>query len=125
MQQGEAFALPSEVIDAFRGVLLDADLDPAFIAEMLTLPSENEIAGWYKTVDVDAIHQVVGELENTFAREMQDEFSAIYHSLTQAAYSVDHDAWQNVLCAIRVWLIWRTPFRVMRWLKVSTKHQIT
>ncbi|GHA41966.1 aminopeptidase N [Photobacterium aphoticum] len=92
VQQGEAFALPSEVIDAFRGVLLDADLDPAFIAEMLTLPSENEIAGWYKTVDVDAIHQVVGELENTFAREMQDEFSAIYHSLTQAAYSVDHDA---------------------------------
>ncbi|MGF1726407.1 aminopeptidase N [Photobacterium nomapromontoriensis] len=92
IQQGAAFSLPSEVIDAFRGVLLDEMLDPAFIAEMLTLPNENEIAGWYKTVDVDSIHHVVSELEKVFATEMEDEFSAIYHSLTQVAYSVEHTA---------------------------------
>ncbi|MEJ2765567.1 aminopeptidase N [Photobacterium sp. MCCC 1A19761] len=92
VQQGEAFALPESVVDAFRGVLLDETLDPAFIAEVLTLPSENEIAGWYKTVDVDAIHHVVSELEKVLATEMVDEFSAIYHSLAQPAYTIDHDA---------------------------------
>ncbi|WP_299018741.1 aminopeptidase N [uncultured Photobacterium sp.] len=92
VQQGEAFALPESVVDVFRGVLLDEKLDPAFIAEMLTLPGENEIAGWYKTVDVDAIHEVVGQLEKVFATEMEDEFSAIYHSLAQAEYSISHEA---------------------------------
>lgn len=92
VQQGEVFALPESVVDAFRGVLLDETLDPAFIAEVLTLPSENEIAGWYETVDVDAIHQVVSELEKVLATEMADELSAIYHSLAQPAYTIDHDA---------------------------------
>ncbi|PSW13365.1 aminopeptidase N [Photobacterium rosenbergii] len=91
-QKGEAFELPEAVVDAFRGVLLDEKLDPAFIAEMLTLPSENEVAGWYETVDVDAINTVVGELEKALAVAMEDEFSAIYHSLTQAAYTIEHEA---------------------------------
>ncbi|GAB3531694.1 aminopeptidase N [Photobacterium alginatilyticum] len=92
VQQGEAFELPASVVDAFRGVLLDEKLDPAFIAEMLTLPSENEIAGWYKTVDVDAIHAVVSQLEAVLASEMEDELSAIYQTLAQAEYSISHEA---------------------------------
>ncbi|MCQ1060449.1 aminopeptidase N [Photobacterium sp. ZSDE20] len=91
-QNGESFELPEQVVDAFRGVLLDEKLDPAFIAEMLTLPSENEVAGWYKTVDVDAINTVMAELEKVLAVAMEDEFSAIYHSLTQAAYTIEHEA---------------------------------
>ncbi|MGF1732326.1 aminopeptidase N [Photobacterium kasasachensis] len=92
VQQGEAFELPASVVDAFRGVLLDEKLDPAFIAEMLTLPSENEVAGWYKTVDVDAIHAVVSQLEAVLASEMEDELSAIYQTLAQAEYSISHEA---------------------------------
>ncbi|KHT63703.1 aminopeptidase N [Photobacterium gaetbulicola] len=91
-QNGESFVLPESVVDAFRGVLLDEKLDPAFIAEMLTLPSENEVAGWYETVDVDAINTVMAELEKALALAMEDEFSAIYHSLTQAAYTIEHEA---------------------------------
>ncbi|WEM43863.1 aminopeptidase N [Photobacterium sp. DA100] len=91
-QKGESFELPEAVVDAFRGVLLDEKLDPAFIAEMLTLPSENEVAGWYETVDVDAINTVMAELEKALALAMEDEFSAIYHSLTQAAYTIEHEA---------------------------------
>ncbi|MGF1736760.1 aminopeptidase N [Photobacterium satsumensis] len=91
-QNGESFELPEAVVDAFRGVLLDEKLDPAFIAEMLTLPSENEVAGWYKTVDVDAINIVMGELEKVLAVAMEDEFSAIYHSLTQESYTIEHEA---------------------------------
>ncbi|HIF9481252.1 TPA: aminopeptidase N [Photobacterium damselae] len=92
VQQGNNVELSEAVVDAFRGVLLSTELDPAFIAEMLTLPSENEIAGWYQCVDVDSIHHVVGELTKILANAMSDEFSAIYHSLTQKQYSLDHQA---------------------------------
>ena len=92
VQQGEAFELPEAVVDAFRGVLLNDKLDPAFIAEMLTLPSENEIAGWYNTVDVDAIHTVVAQLETLLAAEMEDELLAIYRFLAQAEYRISHEA---------------------------------
>ncbi|MGF1834348.1 aminopeptidase N [Photobacterium sanguinicancri] len=92
VQNGKAVEFPENVVDAFRGALLDENLDPAFIAEMLTLPSENEIAGWYKCVDVDAINQVVGEIQKTLAIEMEDELTAIYHSLAQASYTIEHDA---------------------------------
>ncbi|WP_318456923.1 aminopeptidase N [Photobacterium leiognathi] len=92
VQAGNAVELPEAVVDAFRGALLDENLDPAFIAEMLTLPSENEIAGWYKLVDVDAINTVVGALTQILATDMEDELLAIYRSLAQGEYSLDHAA---------------------------------
>ncbi|OAN17936.1 aminopeptidase N [Photobacterium jeanii] len=92
VQQGKAVEFPASVVDAFRGALLAEDLDPAFIAEMLTLPSENEIAGWYKQVDVDAINKVVGDIKAILAAEMEDELTAIYHSLAQPSYTIEHEA---------------------------------
>ncbi|GAD29521.1 aminopeptidase N [Photobacterium leiognathi lrivu.4.1] len=92
VQAGNAVELPEAVVDAFRGALLDENLDPAFIAEMLTLPSENEIAGWYKLVDVDAINTVVGALTQILTTDMEDELLAIYRSLAQGEYSLDHAA---------------------------------
>ncbi|WP_305460902.1 aminopeptidase N [Photobacterium leiognathi] len=92
VQAGNAVELPEAVVDAFRGALLDENIDPAFIAEILTLPSENEIAGWYKQVDVDAINTVVGVLTQILATEMEDELLAIYRSLAQGEYSLDHAA---------------------------------
>ena len=47
VQQGKEFELSTAVVDAFRGVLLSESLEPAFIAEMLSLPSHNEVSGWY------------------------------------------------------------------------------
>ncbi|MEZ8096124.1 aminopeptidase N [Photobacterium swingsii] len=92
VQNGKAVEFPASVVDAFRGALLADDLDPAFIAEMLTLPSENEVAGWYKCVDVDAINKVVGEIKAILATEMEDELTAIYHSLAQPSYTIEHQA---------------------------------
>ncbi|MDO6705322.1 aminopeptidase N [Photobacterium sp. 1_MG-2023] len=92
VQSGETIVFPETVVDAFRGALLDEKLDPAFIAEMLTLPSENEVAGWYDVIDVDAIHTVMGALETILATELEDELAAIYHSLKQSGYVVSHEA---------------------------------
>ncbi|KFA95646.1 aminopeptidase N [Vibrio sp. ER1A] len=92
VQSGNSVELPSLVIDAFRGVLLNKDLEEAFIAEALSLPSFNEVAGWYKTVDVDAVCDVLKEIKSLLADALQDELSALYHTLTQADYSIEHDA---------------------------------
>ncbi|KXF80631.1 aminopeptidase N [Enterovibrio coralii] len=92
IQQGEAFVLPGDVVDAFRGVLLDGKLDSALIAEVLTLPSENEIGGWFDVVDVDAINTVRTAIKHRFATDLSDELSAVYHTLNQEDYSIEHDA---------------------------------
>ncbi|MBD1575623.1 aminopeptidase N [Vibrio sp. S11_S32] len=91
-QQNQAFELNDNVIDAFRGVILSAELEPAFIAEMLTLPSQNEVAGWYKPVDVDAINAALGFIKQTLAVELIDELTATYHSLKQSEYTIEHAA---------------------------------
>ncbi|MCG9787021.1 aminopeptidase N [Vibrio mediterranei] len=92
VQSGSSVELPSLVIDAFRGVLLNKDLEEAFIAEALSLPSFNEVAGWYKTVDVDAVCDVLKDIKSLLADALQDELSALYHTLTQVDYSIEHDA---------------------------------
>ncbi|NAX35778.1 DUF3458 domain-containing protein, partial [Vibrio sp. V29_P1S30P107] len=92
IQQGKMVELPDSVIDAFRGILLNDTLEPAFIAEVLTLPNHNEVSGWYKQVDVDAIAQVLHQFKVILATELADELSAIYHLLKQEEYSIAHAA---------------------------------
>ncbi|MDD1780658.1 aminopeptidase N [Enterovibrio sp. ZSDZ35] len=92
IQKGEAFVLPGDVVDAFRGVLLDGSLDVALIAEILTLPSENEIGGWFEEVDVDAINQVRSAIKQRLAVDLCDELSAVYHTLHQGEYTIEHEA---------------------------------
>lgn len=92
VQQGQGFELSSSVVDAFRGVLLSDSLEPAFIAEMLSLPSHNEVSGWYERVDIDAIALVLNSMKVTLAKELEDELSAVYHSHVLNDYTIDHDS---------------------------------
>lgn len=50
-QQGQPLSLPVHVADAFRAILLDEKIDPALAAEILTLPSANEIAEMFAIID--------------------------------------------------------------------------
>ncbi|MEE3877882.1 aminopeptidase N [Vibrio sp. YYF0003] len=92
VQAGEEVKLSEELIDAFRGVLLDANLEPAFIAQVLSLPSINEITGWYQQIDIDAVDTVLNSITLSLSKELEDELSATYHTLKQADYSIEHDA---------------------------------
>ncbi len=92
LQENRKFDLPESLIDAFRGVLLNETLDHALIAEIMTLPSENEIAGWFEQVDVDGIHSVRQQLRRNLASALEDEFSALYQTLYQSEYSLSHQA---------------------------------
>ncbi|MCP9268422.1 aminopeptidase N [Xenorhabdus sp. XENO-1] len=89
-QQSLTLELPMHVIDAFRAVLLNQDIDPALAAQILTLPSENEMAELFTVIDPKAIHDVLHAITRGLANEMADEFTAVYHSIHTGAYRIDH-----------------------------------
>ncbi|ELC3208763.1 aminopeptidase N [Vibrio parahaemolyticus] len=92
VQTGREVQLSEDLIDAFRGVLLDENLEPAFIAQVFSLPSINEITGWYKQIDVDAVDTVLNSITVSLSAALEDELSATYHTLKQAEYTIDHTA---------------------------------
>ncbi len=92
VKTGSEVKLSEDLIDAFRGVLLDENLEPAFIAQVFSLPSINEITGWYKQIDVDAVDTVLNSITVSLSAALEDELSATYHTLKQAEYTIDHAA---------------------------------
>ena len=89
-QQGQPLSLPLHVADAFRAILLDADIDPALAAEILTLPSPGEMAELFDIIDPVAIVAVREALTRTLATELSDEFLAVYNAHKLDAYRVEH-----------------------------------
>ncbi|MGM3386968.1 aminopeptidase N [Stutzerimonas stutzeri] len=55
-QRGEALQLDQRLVTALRSLLEDERLDPAMVAEMLSLPSEAYLTEISEVADVDAIH---------------------------------------------------------------------
>lgn len=89
-QQGQPLSLPLHVADAFRAVLLDEQGDPALMALILSLPSENEIAELFEVIDPLAIAAVRAALVRTLANELSDEFYAVYLANQSSDYKVEH-----------------------------------
>jgi aminopeptidase N len=55
---GRALRLDGGLLDAFATTLADPELDHAFLAQALTLPSETYVAEQMAEIDVDGIHTV-------------------------------------------------------------------
>ncbi|MCC7887513.1 aminopeptidase N C-terminal domain-containing protein, partial [Escherichia coli] len=87
----QRLSLPVHVADAFRAVLLDEKIDPALAAEILTLPSVNEMAELFDIIDPIAIAEVREALTRTLATELADELLAIYNANYQSEYRVEHE----------------------------------
>ncbi|KUJ81652.1 aminopeptidase N [Microbulbifer flavimaris] len=83
-RSGTAMELPPELVDAYRSVLQQDDLDPALVAEMLTLPSAQTLAEEADTIDAEAIIASRKYAEQALAE-------ALYEHLEQAYRRLDHD----------------------------------
>ncbi|MTD40507.1 aminopeptidase N [Erwinia sp. CPCC 100877] len=90
-QQGQPLSVPQHIADAFRAVLLDEKIDPALAAEIMTLPSQNEMAELFTTIDPGAIAAVHESLTRTLANELADELLAMYNAMALKQYRVDHE----------------------------------
>jgi aminopeptidase N len=89
-QNGKPIDLPQNVIDAFTGVLLSEQLDPALIALIVTLPSEREMAELFDIIDPDAVHAIHHRFSLIFAERMYDEFLAVYVAHSDESYQIEH-----------------------------------
>ncbi len=100
-EQGKTISLPEHVIDAFRAVLLSDSLDPGLVAQILTLPSEIEMAELFDTINPEANHVIASTLHRIFATEMADEFLAVYRANRLSIYRIEHaDIGRRALCNI-------------------------
>jgi len=79
--QGRPPAIDPALIDAFRGILEQPDLDPALAGEMLTLPSEVYLGQVMDRVDVEGLHKVRGFVRRSIATALTEPLIAAYERL--------------------------------------------
>jgi aminopeptidase N len=93
-QRGEAPAsLDSDLIAAMQRILADAESDPAFAAEALTLPSEAFLADQLAVIDVETIHAARDSARAALGEALAAEFAAAYRDVANAGpYSIDGDS---------------------------------
>ncbi|WKD50673.1 aminopeptidase N [Microbulbifer spongiae] len=78
---GGVLQLQPELIAAYRSVLLNRDLEPALVAELLQLPSEQSIAEASVHIDAEAIVAAREFALQTLAEALFGEFRAQYTAL--------------------------------------------
>jgi aminopeptidase N len=87
---GKSPAVDAELVAEPRASLADAERDPAFVAELLSLPGEAYLADQLETVDVDAVHAAREAARGAIGRALAAEFSGLYARLADAGpYRID------------------------------------
>lgn len=81
LQQQQAMILDERVRDSFKGVLLDPELDPALIAEILAIPTASALIEQAESVDLDALALAREFVLTELASYCEDELIALYRSL--------------------------------------------
>jgi len=87
---GRALKLQPELVEAYRSVLRNRDLDPALVAEMLVLPSEQTLAEESEQIDAEAIVAARKFARDALAEALQEDLLECYQRLhTDKPYSPD------------------------------------
>jgi aminopeptidase N len=84
-RKGRTLLLGDAFIEGLRQTLLDPRLDPALIAEAITLPSERYIGEGMDPIDVDAVHQVREMVRRELGMILHEELTATYERLYSTA----------------------------------------
>jgi aminopeptidase N len=83
---------PHQLVLATRRLLADVGIDPAYKAEVLSLPSESTLAEQMVMVDPENLHLARCSLIYFLASNLATEFAQLYASLTPtSAYQPDSD----------------------------------
>ncbi|WP_432459475.1 MULTISPECIES: aminopeptidase N [unclassified Agarivorans] len=77
LQQGQTLNVADEIVETFRQLLNDRQLDNGLLAELLTISSENEIADSFAAVDVDAIAESRDFFISVLANRLSEEFVSL------------------------------------------------
>jgi aminopeptidase N len=85
LSAGREPKLDQPFIEALGSVLTRADLDPALIAEILTVPSEAVLGEQMTEIDVQGVHDARHLVRQWIARGLEDELVASYDDITGEA----------------------------------------
>ncbi|WP_193170509.1 aminopeptidase N [Nisaea nitritireducens] len=85
---GRETVLEATFHDAVAEILRDPSLEPAFAAELLTLPGESVLAESMRPADPDAIHRVRRAARKEIGLKHADALQALYERLAKA-YAAD------------------------------------
>ena len=80
-QAGRPLMLDQRMVDVYRSVLSDPELDPAMVAEIIRLPSEAYLVELAEQADIDAIHKVREAMRHELALALQDDMLAVWQRL--------------------------------------------
>ena len=78
IQNGDTPEKPELWLDTCRTLLRDDSLDPAMVAQMLTIPSETLLHGESEKIDVDAIHRARNALRGAMGMALFSDWMAVY-----------------------------------------------
>jgi len=81
VQNNEDLRLPEVLLEQMKNVLSDTDNDPALIAKMLALPTENYLAAQMQPADVDVIHKARSFMKRKLANKLKQQFDELYSQL--------------------------------------------
>ncbi len=94
---GHNLVLDQSFLDAMGNIISDTDLDPAFIAEVMSLPTEAILGQYSSPINVDAIHQA-----RNFTRvELAKAHRNIFLSRYQSCHSDSHYKFEQAAVANR------------------------
>jgi aminopeptidase N len=91
LRAGQDLAIDEGLLDALAAILADKSLEPAFVAEALSPPSESDIAREIgRDVDPDAIFRARAALRTLIGLHLNAALTAAYQSLAESGpYSPD------------------------------------
>jgi aminopeptidase N len=90
---GRELTVTPGFIEAFRNSLTDQQADKALLAEVLTLPSEANLAEQLEVVDVAGIHRVREWLKGQLASLLKQDLLSVYQANQVAsAYDIEPDS---------------------------------
>ncbi len=90
-QSGRPWTLPESFSDAF-GRALTSNVDPALLAQVLTLPGETWLAEQMTVVDVDGIHAARRFVQRMLAERLRAPLRTVYetlHDRENTGYRID------------------------------------
>lgn len=72
-QDGKAFTVDEKYIETLKAVISDTALEKEFVANMLQLPGDEELAARMEVIDPDAIHYAREHLQRAIATALKDD----------------------------------------------------
>ncbi|GER06953.1 aminopeptidase N [Iodidimonas muriae] len=85
---GQPLDVGQDLIDACEKILEDAQSDPAFAAELMTLPGEAYIGQMMDVVAVDAIHHARIHLRHVLAHALESHWRRLYREMTDTVFGL-------------------------------------